>query len=43
MKITDVRPLLLDRFLFVEITTDSGFKGLGESGGWSRRVGENRA
>ena len=35
MKITDVRPLLLDRFLFVEITTDSGIKGLGESGAWS--------
>ena len=34
MKITDVRPLLLDRFLFVEVTTDAGIKGLGESGAW---------
>ncbi|MFQ5937503.1 MAG: mandelate racemase/muconate lactonizing enzyme family protein [Acidiferrobacterales bacterium] len=35
MKITEVRPLLLDRFLFVEVTTDSGLKGLGESGAWA--------
>ncbi|MFQ6022404.1 MAG: galactonate dehydratase [Acidiferrobacterales bacterium] len=35
MKITDVKPLLLDRYLFVEITTDAGIKGLGESGAWA--------
>ncbi|MBI4640189.1 MAG: galactonate dehydratase [Candidatus Tectomicrobia bacterium] len=34
MKIIDVRPLLLDRFLFVEVSTDEGIKGLGESGAW---------
>ncbi|MFQ5993798.1 MAG: galactonate dehydratase [Acidiferrobacterales bacterium] len=35
MKITDVKPLLLDRFLFVEVSTDEGIKGLGESGAWA--------
>ena len=35
MKITDVRPLLLDRYLFVEVSTDAGIKGLGESGAWA--------
>ncbi len=35
MKITEVKPLLLDRFLFVEVSTDEGIKGLGESGAWA--------
>ena len=35
MKITDIKPLLLDRFLFVEIMTDKGITGLGESGSWA--------
>ena len=35
MKITDVRPLLLDRYLFVEVSTDAGITGLGESGAWA--------
>jgi galactonate dehydratase len=34
MKIISIRPLLLDRFLFVEVSTDEGIKGLGESGAW---------
>lgn len=34
MKITAVRPLLVNRYLFVEITTDEGIKGVGESGCW---------
>lgn len=35
MKIIDVKPLLLDRFLFVEVITDEGLTGLGESGTWA--------
>jgi galactonate dehydratase len=35
MKIIDVKPLLLDRFLFVQIVTDKGITGLGESGSWA--------
>lgn len=35
MKITDIRALLLDRYLFVEVSTDAGIKGLGESGAWA--------
>ena len=34
MKITKVEPLLIDRYLFVEVTTDTGITGLGESGTW---------
>lgn len=34
MKIESVRSLLIDRYLFCEITTDSGLKGVGESGAW---------
>ncbi len=36
MKITKVEPLLLDRFLFVRISTDAGITGLGESGTWGQ-------
>ena len=34
MKITSVTPLFVDRFLFVRVTTDKGFSGVGESGAW---------
>lgn len=34
MKITAVKPLLIDRYLFVQVHTDAGIVGLGESGTW---------
>ncbi len=34
MRITAVEPLLIDRYLFVQIHTDAGLVGLGESGAW---------
>src|SRR4051812_34488253 len=34
MKITSVEGLLVDRYLFVRIETDSGIVGIGESGAW---------
>ena len=34
MKITAVEPLLIDRYLFVQIHTDDGIVGVGESGVW---------
>ncbi len=34
MKITKVEPLFIDRYLFVQIHTDEGITGLGESGAW---------
>ncbi|MEO1017796.1 MAG: mandelate racemase/muconate lactonizing enzyme family protein [Pseudomonadota bacterium] len=34
MIITEVLPLRLDQFLFVQIHTDAGISGLGESGAW---------
>ncbi len=34
MKITDVKVLPIDRYLFVEVHTDEGIVGLGESGAW---------
>ena len=36
MKITKVEPLLLDRFLYVRISTDAGITGIGESGTWGQ-------
>jgi galactonate dehydratase len=36
MKITKVEPLLLDRFLYVRVSTDAGIIGLGESGTWGQ-------
>ncbi|HET6195488.1 MAG TPA: galactonate dehydratase [Acetobacteraceae bacterium] len=36
MKITKVEPLLLDRFLYVRISTDAGIVGIGESGTWGQ-------
>ncbi len=34
MKITDVEVLPIDRYLFVQVHTDEGIVGLGESGAW---------
>lgn len=34
MKITDVKVLPVDRYLFVQVETDAGIVGLGESGAW---------
>ncbi|MCC7367334.1 MAG: galactonate dehydratase [Chloroflexi bacterium] len=34
MKIVSVEPMLIDRYLFVRITTDKGLVGVGESGTW---------
>ena len=34
MKVISVEPLLIDRYLFVRVTTDSGLVGIGESGAW---------
>ena len=34
MKITDLRSIMVDRYLFVEIHTDAGITGVGESGAW---------
>ena len=36
MRIIKVEPLLLDRFLYVRITTDAGITGIGESGTWGQ-------
>src|SRR5215207_8248601 len=34
MRITAIEPLLIDRYLFVQVHTDAGITGLGESGAW---------
>src|SRR5215210_3883766 len=34
MRIIDVQTIFVDYYLFVEITTDDGLTGLGESGAW---------
>ncbi|HXF60985.1 MAG TPA: galactonate dehydratase [Caldilineaceae bacterium] len=34
MKITDVKTIFVDRYLFVQVYTDEGITGLGESGAW---------
>jgi galactonate dehydratase len=34
VKVTAVEPLLIDRYLFVQVHTDAGLVGLGESGTW---------
>lgn len=34
MRITDVKTLFVDRYLFVQVYTDEGLVGLGESGAW---------
>ncbi|EWY40701.1 galactokinase [Skermanella stibiiresistens SB22] len=35
MRIESIEPILLDRFLFVRVTTDTGVTGLGEGGAWA--------
>jgi galactonate dehydratase len=39
MRIESVIPIFIDRYLFVEITTDTGIVGLGESGAWAFQEG----
>lgn len=34
MKITRIEPIFADRFLYVQVHTDAGITGLGESGAW---------
>jgi galactonate dehydratase len=34
MKITEIKTLFIDRYLFVQVYTDEGITGLGESGAW---------
>jgi len=34
MKIREIKTLFVDRYLFVQVTTDEGITGLGESGTW---------
>jgi len=34
MKITDIETIFVDRYLFVQVHTDAGLVGLGESGAW---------
>ena len=34
MKIRKVTPILVNQWLYVEVETDEGIKGLGESGAW---------
>ena len=34
MKITDIQTIFVDRYLFVQVHTDAGITGLGESGAW---------
>ena len=34
MKITDIQTIFVDRYLFVQVHTDEGITGLGESGAW---------
>jgi galactonate dehydratase len=34
MKITDVKTVFVDRYLYVQVYTDAGIVGLGESGAW---------
>ncbi len=39
MRIESVTPIFVDRYLFVEIKTDTGIVGLGESGAWAFQEG----
>ncbi|MBI1299777.1 galactonate dehydratase [bacterium] len=34
MRITDIQTIFVDRYLFVQVHTDAGITGLGESGSW---------
>ena len=38
MKITEVKTIMANRFLFVKISTDEGIVGYGESGAWHFRT-----
>ena len=35
MKITDVSTRLIDQYMFVQVDTDEGISGVGESGAWA--------
>jgi len=35
MKITDIKILRADRYLFINVETDAGITGIGEAGAWS--------
>lgn len=39
MRIDSVTPIFIDKYLFVEIATDTGLVGLGESGAWAFQEG----
>ena len=39
MRIESVTPIFIDRYLFVEVVTDTGIVGLGESGAWAFQEG----
>ncbi|GAA5194341.1 mandelate racemase/muconate lactonizing enzyme family protein [Rugosimonospora acidiphila] len=39
MRIERVTPIFIDRYLFVEVATDTGLVGLGESGAWGLQEG----
>lgn len=43
MKITDVRVLPVNQFLFVQVDTDEGIVGLGESGAWGFLLASGQA
>ena len=34
MRITEIKNIFVDRYLFVEVQTDAGITGNGESGAW---------
>ena len=34
MKIAKIENIFINRYLFVQVTTDTGLTGLGESGAW---------
>jgi galactonate dehydratase len=35
VKITDIKTIAVDQYLFVKVFTDKGLTGLGESGAWA--------
>lgn len=43
MKITQVEPIFVDRYLFVRVHTDAGITGIGESGAWGFLEASERA
>ena len=34
LKITDIKTVFVDQFMYVQVYTDEGIVGLGESGAW---------